>query len=323
MRMLLTFCAAVAIPCSLHADDAAPGVAKSSEPSTQATADSFCVVGYLPNWETKRFDPAIGKQLTDVIYFSVEPTADGDLNHRNLEPAVIEQLHKMRDEHHTRIEVAVGGWGRAKAMGPVALDAAKRKRFIEALAKYCDENKLDGVDFDWEFPRGKDETAAFGTLLKESKAALAPAHRLLTIAVSPSQKLPPEAIEAVDRVHLMSYDHGGPSHSSFDQAEADVKQVLGRGVPKSKLVLGVPFYGRNPGGSPNEMSYSRIIAQFHPAADVDTAGKFSFNSVATIRKKAKLAADQQLGGLMIWEIGQDTRDDSSLLRAIQDEREKK
>jgi chitinase len=296
------------------------------KPTTSGpTAEMFSVVGYLPFYEVKGFDPAVGKYLTDLIYFSIEPTADGELSDRDISRDVIEQLHKMRDEHHTRIEIAIGGWGRAKAMPQVALDPQKRKRFIEALAKYCDDHKLDGVDFDWEFPRGKEQTAAFAATLTECKAALAPHGRLLTIAVSPDQQLPEAAIQAVDRVHLMSYDHGGPEHSTLAQAEADVKQVLARGVPAAKLVLGVPFYGRGPRAkaSPSEMSYSRIVGRFHPEASADTAGSYYFNGPDTIRAKTRLAKSQHLSGLMIWEVGQDTGDDSSLLRAIQAETAKR
>jgi chitinase len=307
------------------AEVSSPADGDRAQPSTSPPAAAkFAVVGYLPYYQTKTFDPSIGKYLTDLIYFSIEPTEAGDLNHRDISPDLIAQLHKMREQHHTRIEIAVGGWGRAKAMGAVSLDREKRQRFVEQLTKYCDDNKFDGVDFDWEFPRGQKETAAFAELLADCKGAIGPHGRLLTIAVSPEQQLPPAAIQAVDRVHLMSYDHGGPEHSTLAQAEADIKQVLSRGVPTSKLLLGVPFYGRRPKGSPTQMPYAKIVARYHPAARVDIVeGQYYFNGLDTIRAKTRLAKSQQLGGIMFWDIGQDTRDESSLLRAIDDEAAKK
>ena len=282
---------------------------------SETEAAEFCVVGYLPYWEFKSFDAAVGKQLTDVICFSIEPTREGEVNHRDITAAALDQLHQMREKHGTRIEIAVGGWGRAKALGTVAVDQAKRQRFVAALAKYCDENKFDGVDFDWEFPKGKEQIAAYGELLSECKAALGPRHRLVTMAVSPDQELPAAAIQAVDRVHLMSYDHDGPEHSTAAQAEADVKQVLARGVPKSKLVLGVPFYGRNRNGSPSELGYTQIVRRFHPAPGSDSEQGYYFNGSDTIRAKTRSAKSQHLG-VMIWELGQDTNDETSLLRAI-------
>src|SRR5437588_11937569 len=108
------------------------GASEAPSPATE----KFTVVGYLPYYQTKTFDPSIGKYLTDLIYFSIEPTEAGDLNHRDISPDVIAQLHKMREQHHTRIEISVGGWGRAKAMASVAVDREKRRRFIAQLAEY-------------------------------------------------------------------------------------------------------------------------------------------------------------------------------------------
>ena len=144
----------------------------------------------------------------------------------------------------------------------------------------------------------------------------APSKRILTIAVNPDQRLSVEVIAAVDRVNLMSYNHEGPEHSTLAQAEADVKQALARGVPANKLVLGVPFYGRNVKARPHEIAYAEIVARSHPAHEVDSDEHYSFNGLDTIRAKTHLAVSRQLGGIMIWELGQDTRDDSSLLRAI-------
>ena len=43
-----------------------------------------------------------------------------------------------------------------------------------------------------------------------------------------------------------------------------------------------------------------------------------YNGVATIKQKVELAKKEGLAGVMIWEISQDTGDDNSLLKAIQD-----
>ncbi|HEY2149001.1 MAG TPA: hypothetical protein VGH32_13760, partial [Pirellulales bacterium] len=66
-------------------DEPSPGTAPPAKgSSTSESGRPFLIVGYLPYWETKSFDPSIGTYLTDVIYFSVEPTAAGDLNHRDI-----------------------------------------------------------------------------------------------------------------------------------------------------------------------------------------------------------------------------------------------
>jgi GH18 family chitinase len=41
-----------------------------------------------------------------------------------------------------------------------------------------------------------------------------------------------------------------------------------------------------------------------------------FNGVSTITRKVKFAQQTLLGGVMIWEIGQDATGDNSLLKSI-------
>ena len=49
---------------------------------------------------------------------------------------------------------------------------------------------------------------------------------------------------------------------------------------------------------------------------MDEIAGYYFNSPQTVSKKTRLAIDKDLAGVMIWELGQDTQDDVSLLRAI-------
>ena len=113
----------------------------------------------------------------------------------------------------------------------------------------------------------------------------------------------------------MAYDHDGP-HSTFANARADVDRVAAPGVPRSKIYLGVPFYGRNITKPDQTMTYAEIVRRYHPAPDVDEVEGLSFNGIRTIQLKARYVLENQLGGVMIWELGQDTTDDTSLLRAI-------
>ena len=61
------------------------------------------------------------------------------------------------------------------------------------------------------------------------------------------------------------------------------------------------------------------MREFAPDPGADEAGGYYFNGVATIRHKTRYAIDQGLNGVMIWEIGQDTQDHTSLLLAIHEE----
>ena len=112
----------------------------------------------------------------------------------------------------------------------------------------------------------------------------------------------------------MSYDQGTP-HSPFTGAVKDLKQWENQKVPKSKLILGLPFYGRNKQG--HTLTYNEIMQKYQPKPDSDVAGGFHFNGPVTITRKTTYAIQQGYGGVMIWELGQDVKGNASLLNTVE------
>ncbi len=110
----------------------------------------------------------------------------------------------------------------------------------------------------------------------------------------------------------MAYDHSG-KHSTFEGATNDVRRLLDAGVPAKKLIVGLPFYGRDPTQRERTMAYHDILTRWNPAPDVDEIGGLYFNGPDTLRRKIGFVRAKGLGGVMIWEIGQDAPGDSSLL----------
>jgi GH18 family chitinase len=138
----------------------------------------------------------------------------------------------------------------------------------------------------------------------------------VTIALARWKKVDPAIYQVVDRVHLMSYDNGYP-HGTRHKSSHDVQTLLTRGCPPHKLILGVPFYGRNRQGEAR--SYKRLIAD-RSGVMKDRIDGFAFNSRNTIIAKMAMTRQLQLGGIMIWELGQDTTDPkTSLLSTIASE----
>ncbi|HNT73544.1 MAG TPA: glycosyl hydrolase family 18 protein [Anaerolineae bacterium] len=282
-------------------------------PTLHPSTPDFAIVGYLP--EYRALDPTWGRYVTDIVYFSASLRADGGLDTTRLDVQTLAALREMRTTYGTRVFVAVGGWDRSQNFAAVAVDPALRASVAQTLTAYCLENGLDGVDFDWEFPEGAAEVAGYGTLLAEVHAAFAPHDLRVSVALASWQDLGKELYAVVDRIHVMAYDHDG-RHSMYEQAVEDVQTFLKRGAPPEKLLLGVPFYGRDVRNFSIEQTYAEIVNAHHPAPDVDEAGGIYFNGIATIQQKTRYAQEQGLGGVMIWELGQDTTDDTSLLQAI-------
>jgi GH18 family chitinase len=124
----------------------------------------------------------------------------------------------------------------------------------------------------------------------------------------------------------MAYDavgHWNPNkpgqHSSMAFAKENVEYWLKRGLPKSKVVLGVPFYGYGFGEAfkKGDFPYSRIVAEYPGAEYVDQIGNtIWYNGIPTIKAKAKYVKDEGLGGVMIWSLDSDAQSEKSLLSAI-------
>ncbi|KTE14343.1 hypothetical protein ATE71_08725 [Sphingopyxis sp. H115] len=209
----------------------------------------------------------------------------------------------------------------------------RRAATVAALIDLADTLELDGVDIDiegallTEIDRAGNYTPFIAALSKAMKAR----GKLLTCATASYEggMIPVSSIPYFDLVNVMSYDAIGPSwgeagaeHSSYAMAARDLDLWLARGVKPERLVLGVPFYGYGFGGAKANWSYRDLTAAHGlNATKADVIGErcagcryITHNSPTTIEKKARLAAEKA-GGVMVWELSQDTPD-HALTRAI-------
>jgi GH18 family chitinase len=111
----------------------------------------------------------------------------------------------------------------------------------------------------------------------------------------------------------MAYDDdegGQRPHSPYAYAVTCLEYWSGRGLPRNKLVLGVPFYGKKP-----QRAYRQLVSEDPRAPQRDELDGVHYNGIETIKRKTALALVRG-SGVMIWELTQDTADASSLLRAI-------
>ncbi len=281
----------------------------------------FLVVGYLLTYNVKQVDDSIAGKLTDIIYFSVEPSLDGTIDTSRLKQSDIDYLHSLKQKHGFRLLLAIGGWGRCKNFASVCINDGLRKKLINDLHQLCLKYKFDGIDYDWEFPDNEQQKQAYNKLIVETSQAVKSYGILVTCALSPWQKLSKEAYQALDRVHIMAYDQG-KRHSTYNKAVESLNFFMGHGVDRSKLCLGVPFYGRMIEDFGNSMGYNQLVEKYNPKRDVDEVGGYYFNGPDTMQKKIRYCCENNIGGVMIWEISQDTSDETSLLSEISRECER-
>lgn len=279
-------------------------------------ADKSRVVGYLPEYRVGSIDPAIGKHLTDVVFFSIDPQPGKPLRHPQWEMAK-PLLMAWKKEHGVHITITLGGWNRSSGFPKIAATEDSRRAFAENVLKLCREHELNGVDLDWEHPKDAREEADYAALIIELKRVLKPHGLTVTAAVAGWQRLSPAGWQALDAVHLMAYD-GPKQHSTYESAVVDVQRLLDAGVRPEQIRLGLPFYGRGVVARDKVLTYAEIVKGYSPAPDVNEVDGVYFNGPEMCRRKCAFAAEKKLGGVMVWEIGQDAPGDASLLRTIHD-----
>jgi chitinase len=202
----------------------------------------------------------------------------------------------------------------------------KRAGFVAKLAGYITEHHFDGLDVDLEGPA---INADYGAFVQDLSVALKSSGKLLTAALSQGyggKNVPDAVLGQLDYVNIMAYDAAGPwdpkapgQHSSLDFAKSSVAYWVGRGLPKSKAVLGVPFYGYGFGAEFRKggFSFAAIVSKFQGAENVDQIGNtIWYNGIPTIKAKANYVVDEGLAGVMIWSLDNDSTGDKSLLSAI-------
>ena len=274
----------------------------------------FVVAAYLPHYRVAQVAPESLKPLTDLIYFGLTPPAGGRLAETPVAPTVLKKLQEIKRVTGCRLLLCVGGWNRSEGFATLAFRENLRKQLVAELLAFCRNNKFDGIDFDWEHPKGLEELAAYQALLANARKSFGPPGLLVTVAQASWQNLGKPAYNTVDRVHLMSYDHDYPQ-ATLEKTSKDVERLIGWGCPPGKVAMGLPFYGRNKARESHP--YRQLVANRRPTPNRDEINGYAFNGPSTLARKIRHARQRKLAGIMIWEAGQDDpREEFSLLKVI-------
>lgn len=306
-----------------------------TNPQEPELPDGFKVVGYYPSWEPSKINTIQYNNLTHINYAFAIPTSDGSL--LPLEnPTAATQIIQTAHQNDVKVLLAIGGWSyNGTPLEATFMSATSTQdkivKFGNAIVAMAKQYGFDGVDMDWEHPRADGTSKQqYEALMLYLKGELKKSNMLLTAAVLSG--VTPEGaiywdsagqtdgvIDAVDWFNVMAYDGGdGNRHSTYEFAVLSANYWKNtRHMPAQKVVLGVPFYGR-----PSWASYSAILAANPNAYNTDISMingmEAYYNGIPTIKAKTQWACDN-VGGIMIWELSQDTTDTSkSLLNAIGD-----
>ncbi|MFJ6371802.1 glycosyl hydrolase family 18 protein [Streptomyces virginiae] len=274
------------------------------------------------------------------------------------------QLRKLKKQYpNIKILWSFGGWTWS---GGFPQAAANPTAFAQSCYNLVEDPRwadvFDGIDLDWEYPNAcglscdTSGAAAFKNLMQAVKSRFG-ANNLVTAAItadaSDGGKIDKAdyagAAQYTDFYNVMTYDffgawaaqgptaphspltsYAGIPQAGFNSADA-IAKLKAKGVPGSKLNLGIGFYGRGwtgvtqaaPGGTatgPAPGTYEQGIEDYKvlknscPATGTVAGTAYakcgsnwwSYDTPATIAGKMTWAKQQGLRGAFYWEFSGDT-----------------
>ncbi len=306
---------------------------------------------------------AFAKIGTDHKIKMGDPAAD---------PVNFEKLRRLKQQRpELKTLISVGGWTWSEKFSDAALTDSRRTAFADSVVAFVTTHGFDGVDIDWEYPVGgglpenvtRPEDKTNFTLLiaklrekLDAQGALDGRHYLLSFAGASGAFYAQNTelyklAKYVDFATIMTYDMHGPwpgSRTDFNaplhtpsenspqykwSCNAAVKLWTGEGFPKSKIIMGIPFYGVKFEGvegagqglyqafaTGSSISYDLIATNYlndpaytryeHKDAKIpwlfNGSTFISYDDPKSILAKAEYIQDTGLGGAAIWELSQNT-----------------
>ncbi|MGY1581849.1 glycoside hydrolase family 18 protein [Streptomyces sp. MN13] len=283
------------------------------------------------------------------------------------------QLRELKKKHpNLKVLWSFGGWTWSGGFGEAAKNPAA---FAQSCYDLVENSKwadvFDGIDIDWEYPNACGAScdtsgrAAYKNLMQAVRAKFGSGN-LVTAAI-PADATSGGKIDAADYAgaaqyvnwyNPMTYDYFGAwdatgptaphspltSYSGIpiaaNHTSATIAKLKGLGIPASKLLLGIGFYGRGwtgvtqsaPGGTatgPAAGTYEQGIDDYKvlktkcPATGTVGGTAYakcgsnwwSHDTPATIATKMNYKNQQGLGGTFFWELSGDTAS-GELIKAI-------
>ncbi|GAA4987576.1 chitinase [Nonomuraea thailandensis] len=274
------------------------------------------------------------------------------------------QLRKLKKKYpNLKVLFSFGGWTWSGGFGQAAQNPAA---FAESCYRLVEDPRwadvFDGIDIDWEYPNACGLTcdtsgpAAFRNLMSALRARFGSGN-LVTAAITADGtdggKIDAAdyggAAQYLDWYNVMTYDFfgawaaQGPTapHSPLTSytgipiagfhSDSAIQKLKSKGVPASKLLLGIGFYGRGwtgvtqaaPGGTatgPAPGTFEQGIEDYKvlktrcPATGTVAGTAYahcgnqwwSYDTPATIGGKMSYSKNQGLGGAFFWELSGDT-----------------
>lgn len=261
------------------------------------------VIGYFPEWgvyEAHNFftpDKVDYSGLTHLNYgFAVVKNGVVTMHDTDKAPGLIKDLDKRTEAANVAHMISVGGWNNSQEgvfENATATDAGLEK-LANSMVSYMAQWNFDGLDIDWEYPDTEAEKAQFTKLIQSLRSKLDAQglkddkYYQLSAAVTTNHNNiqyinPAVTAPLLDSVNVMAYDihgafdpltgHNAPLYENSHDEDKDLNvadtmnaYVETWQVPKAKLMMGIPYYGRGWGHVPGTELIPGLPGMFNTGA---------------------------------------------------------
>ena len=341
---------------------------------TATVATKPVIIGYVGGFRgllnTDKISP---NKLTHINYAFVDVKNNrAFLTNLATDSTNFRKLNLLKKQNpELKILISIGGWSWSENFSDAVLTDTSRQAFAASAVQIIQQYGLDGVDIDWEYPAIKGEegniyrpedtqnfTLMFAALRQELDRVQAQTSKkyLLTTAIPTftdfiNHTEMGQAQQYLDYINLMTYDYSGGAvaghHSNLyaskkynteDYAAKGVKDFMALGIPASKLVVGLAFYGKGfnlaeakgkgigqkttgttEGGGYTMLKDSLINKNGYKAyRDKKAKAPYLYNAAEkkfityedewSVREKCKFVLQNKLAGVMFWEYNSDPKE---------------
>ncbi len=291
---------------------------------------------YLMQGEEKEFRGS--EPVTDLCYFSARFNNEGKLFGVKIPPEAV--------KNNRRIHLVVAELSNS-ALTRLVLEPALpfRKNLIDDIAAVSKHFSGIQIDFESVTPADRDNFISF---LRELKLTLGES-LILSVALPPRRGAAGDAYqygpvsEIADRIIIMAYDQhwstGPPGPVASLKWCGEIGAFAGSRIPKGKLVMGIPLYGRAWQDTRHNralrdehvreiMKKKRPMVHIHPEKgpfmtyqETVTITAY-FNTLPSILDRMRLYYTLGARGVAFWRIGQNDPRLWNYVRAETDENDK-
>jgi len=341
--------------------------------SQQGAVPRPVIIGYVGGYRGQLINTAVIPvfKFTHINYaFGNVEHKRAVLSHEGTDTTNLRNLVLLKKKDPAlKILISLGGWTWSGNFSDAVLTDTARRAFAASAVALLQKFGLDGIDIDWEYPdmtgngntHREEDKQNYTLMFQELRRQLNIVERqtgrklLITTATGGFKSFlnhtnMAEASQYLDYINLMTYDYFGNGravhHTNLytnstgeDSGDKAFKAYFAAGVPASKLVLGIAFYGRmfQLSNSASKGLGDSTVSQIHinngytfikdslvnkngfkVYRDTTAQAPYLFNATTrqfvsyddewSVESKCNYVLTHKMGGVMFWEYDSDSKD---------------